>query len=142
MKKTFLVFAVMTGLTAAGQNKDLLDIQKLIKERQAKEKNVTERIDLVSPLLPTGITGIQREAYLLPNGDRVIYGNIDGMPIVQPDMRIFNLMPNTGSNIILPRTMPNAGRGTLSTDLGGPNHIMDQLAPSPVLEKLLKNKGR
>ena len=139
MKKTFLLFGLFVGISAVGQNNDLQDIQKLIKDRQAKDAQAKKPS---SPQLGFLSPDTSPEYFLLPNGDVVVYGN-GSMPIVKADMRIFTQMPNSASHQI-PRTMPNGALRNGFYDLGatGPNSIMDQLAPSPVLENLLKKYGK
>ena len=146
MKKTILIFGLFGGFAATAQNKDIQDIQDLIQNKQTKDRIKNEKPNVFSPLYFYGertIPYIDRTTpYILPNGDRVVYGSIDRMPIVQPDMRNFTAMPGVNPWYELPHTMPNVYRSFNDLGVVAPNHMMDQLAPSPVLDKLLKNSGK
>ena len=146
MKKTVLIFGLFGSFAATAQNKDIQDIQDLIQNKLTKYRIKNEKARVLTPMkryLERTTPYLERTApYFLPNGDRVVYGSIDRMPIVQPDMRNFNIMPRVNPWYELPHTMPNAYWGFNDLGVAGSNLIMDQLAPSPVLEKLLKNPGK
>ena len=142
MKKSILAFCLAGGMAANAQNNDLQDLNKIIKERK-EETGETNRMKLLAPLSTPLNSLVTGTPYILPNGDKVYEGSLDRMPIVKPDMQAFSLMPNTGHAIDQFRTMPNPGRNRFK-DLGatGPTRIMDQIAPSTILDKLLKDQNR
>lgn len=152
MKKLFLVFGIVSAYSVSAQQKDLFDINNHIKSNIDKAKTRAEKNKAFSfPLNlertyaftnPLDMVFKPRSSYILPNGDRVIISSIDNMPVVVTDIKMFKTMPSVEPDINQFRTMPNAGRTQLRLLSEGPNSQLDQIIPSPLLEKMMQHNGK
>ena len=118
MKKTFLIFGLVAGITAAGQQKDMVDISGLVQQRidaMMKQKSVDglsfKQFPQHNPL-NKDFKGVL--SYQHSNGDLVFRLPADHMPCVKPgNMQIYN-MPVIRNNKVLIQpgetgTIPNPG---------------------------------
>jgi hypothetical protein len=96
MKKTFLVFGLVAGFAAAGQQKDMVDISGLVQQRidaRMKQKTVDRLLLKHNPqdnLLNKDFKGVL--SYQLTNGDLAFRLPVDNMPCVKPgNLQIYKM---------------------------------------------------
>jgi hypothetical protein len=96
MKRIFLILAVSGYYAASAQQKDILDIQQYLEKKNKKLQTDFKKY-LAPPVSFTAsgtfILPKADKSYLLPNGDKVVYGN-GTMPVVTTDLDQFQVMPN------------------------------------------------
>ena len=98
MKKVFLLLGIASFTTASAQQKDVFDINRYLKKKNAEKSITIPKIKLgfqkpnIFQRNPDKIS--PGYSYSLPNGDKVYSSPAYHMPIVIPDMRQFNNMPN------------------------------------------------
>jgi hypothetical protein len=113
MKSIFLVIGVVAFTSATGQQKELFDIQDhLLKKNAELKKSNTPNIPLIpySELFPKTnplLSGQPYDSFQLPNGDLVITMQPGAMPVIKPDMRLFQTMPNPGLGNFTTHSIPN-----------------------------------
>jgi hypothetical protein len=105
MKRTILVFGLAAGFAAAGQQKDMVDISGLVKQRidaKMKQKTVDGLLLKQLPqvnLLNSDFKGVLH--YQLSNGDLAFRLPVDHMPCVKPgNLQVYN-MPVIRNNKVL-----------------------------------------
>jgi hypothetical protein len=118
MKKTFLIFGLVAGITAAGQQKDMVDISGLVQQRidaMMKQKSVDglsfKQFPQHNPL-NKDFKGVL--SYQHSNGDRVYCLPTDHMPCVKPgNLQVYNMPVIRNSKELLPPgetgAIPNPG---------------------------------
>lgn len=124
MKKVFLLFGIAAFTAASAQQNDLFDIQKHLLKKQAEENKLIENKSINLPSIKPFIFNSPPfnnnpvDSYILPNGDKVVISSLDNMPIVVPDMRQFQRMPNIAyqeqfnfsPHQVLPGQIPNGSK--------------------------------
>ena len=124
MKKVFLFFGIAAFTSASAQQNDLFDIQKHLLKKQAEENKLIENKSINLPSIkpfiynPPPFNNNPVDSYILPNGDKVVISSLYNMPVVQPDMRQFQRMPNLAyegqfnyyPQLVLPGQIPNGSK--------------------------------
>lgn len=98
MKKVFLLLGIAGFTTASAQQKELFDINKHLQKKNAEKPIATPKIkpgfQRGNPFQFKPSKNSAKYYLVLPNGDKVYRSPEYHMPIVVPDMRQFNTMPN------------------------------------------------
>jgi hypothetical protein len=107
MKKIFLFIGIAAFTSATAQQKDVLDIDKyILKQQQQKKKAAKKEIPVFSfknkyDANQYFFSNNPDQTYTLTNGDKIMALSLDNMPRVVPDMKQFQIMPNSANCIVI-----------------------------------------
>ena len=124
MRKVFLFIGLAAFTAASAQQNDLFDIQKYLLKKSDDNNKLFENKNIDMPFKkpfiynPPPINNNPVETYTLSNGDKVVISSLYNMPVVQPDMRQFQRMPNLAyegqfnyyPQLVLPGQIPNGSK--------------------------------
>ena len=124
MRKVFLFIGLAAFTAASAQQNDLFDIQKYLLKKSDDNNKLFENKNIDMPFKkpfiynPPPINNNPVETYTLSNGDKVVISSLYNMPVVQPDMRQFKIMPNLAyegqfnfsPHQVLPGQIPNGSK--------------------------------